>query len=1095
MIAEHDDLTPNEDEERNPVDVLADEFSERLRNGENPSITEYVRRHPDLEEDIRELFPTITMMEQFRKKQQTDTQLTQVSARLDAEKLKQLGDFRVIREVGRGGMGIVYAAEQQSLKRFVALKVLAPNVTGSENELRRFKREAEAAARLHHTNIVPIFGTGESNGLHFIVMQLVDGVPLNEAIESVLIDSDSTERPEKNEPPSHDSFTASMAASALMTGSTLQPTAASMAASLKADVPTTIEATLRKPLPRENGSGPRHSMLTPPSTASILGPVKRDQASSPLLDDHNAVEDTDDPSISPQPTAVRRNLGRRYWNSSAGIVAEIADALSYAHEQGVVHRDVKPSNILFDRAGAVWITDFGLARHEDQEAVTRTGDIIGTLRYMAPEQCNGVGDTRSDIYSLGLTLYELITLQPAFPEARHGVLIQQKHDGTFPRPRSIDASIPRDLETITLKACSTDPAHRYQTAAEFEADLRNFMDELPVQARHITSAERLWRWSRRNPVTAALSGLSFALLIAVAAVTAVGNFRTGLALADAQRERKSAESERNLAQTERNRALAAATKAQQEEEHAREESERAEANLQTAVRAFEEIIANIASRGIPQSMTFASAEDGGVDPEAGEPPATSSDAVVTQADAELLESLLRFFDEFASRNSADLQAQSADARRIIGDIHQRLGRLDDAAEAYREALKIVVSLSDASPENTDLILKQARILNDLGVTLSRRGSFREPYELHQKAQKLISESDELMATTEGQFALADTHNLMGSIGSRTGVTRLYAALSSDGSFRPPGRRRPSRPSSATGNTGPSTTTPPNTTGGQTTNAQTGNSQTGNAQTGNSQTGTTQTAQGTGRSHNGDSQVRRILDSYEQAVSILTELINQEPSSGRFRLALAQCFRNRMAFSRMIGHRRLERESLEESIQYLDDLTRDFPSVPVYQFELADTLCLNVTRPPGERDAEYEERVRRAVSICKTLTAAYPTFAEYRALMATSLSRLAAIHRTGGNIDAARSTLLEALEIQRELTAEYDSVSSYRILYIYTVMSLRDLEATSGTPEAAEEFRKIAVEFLTRQLAKRESRMFRSILLRLQPPEQPAPEQPAPQSDS
>ena len=153
MIADHEDGPETED--RNPVDILADEFSDRLRAGENPSITEYVRRHPDLETDIRELFPTITMMEQFRKKQQVDTQLSQASARLDAKRLRQLGDFRVIREVGRGGMGVVYAAEQQSLKRLVALKILAPGVTGSDNELRRFRREAEAAARLHHTNIVP----------------------------------------------------------------------------------------------------------------------------------------------------------------------------------------------------------------------------------------------------------------------------------------------------------------------------------------------------------------------------------------------------------------------------------------------------------------------------------------------------------------------------------------------------------------------------------------------------------------------------------------------------------------------------------------------------------------------------------------------------------------------------------------------------------------------------------------------------------------------------------------------------------------------------------------------------------------------------
>lgn len=1065
MIAEHDSQISDEGDDRNPVDVLADEFSERLRNGESPSITEYIRKHPELEDDIRELFPTISMMEQFRQKQQDDTQMTQASARLDAERLKQLGDFRVIREVGRGGMGVVYAAEQQSLKRLVALKVLAPNVTGSENELRRFRREAEAAARLHHTNIVPIFGTGESDGLHFIVMQLVDGVPLSEAIESVLIDVDSSGVENRDDPPPHDSFTADMAASALMTGSTLKPTAASIAASLKGGSVT--ETTVRQTRQHDR----RYPQpVTPGSTASILGPVRRDQPSSPLLDDRNSVEDTDD-SL-PARKVVRRNLSRRYWNSAAGIVAEIADALNYAHEQGVVHRDVKPSNILFDRAGAVWITDFGLARHEDQEAVTRTGDIIGTLRYMAPEQCNGVGDTRSDIYSLGLTLYELITLQPAFPESRHGVLIQQKHEGAFPRPRSIDPAIPRDLETITLKACSTDPAHRYQSAAEFAADLKRFVDELPVQARHITSAERLWRWSRRNPVTAALSGLSFALLIAVAAVAAIGNYQTGVALAEAQRERKSAESDRNLAQTERNRAVTAATKAREEEERARAESERAEANLQIAVRAFEEIIANIASRGIPQSMAFAPAEDTGEEDETGEPPAALSDAVVTQADADLLESLLRFFDEFASRNSADLQAQSADARRIIGDIHQRLGRLDDAADAYREALKIVESLSEASPENTDLILKRARILNDLGVTLSRRGAFREPYELHQKAQNLITRSEKLAATSEGRFALAETHNLMGSIGSRTGVTRLYAALSSDGGFRPPGRRRPSRPPSDN----PGRRETPS--GSSGTQADTGkNSEKTNPRSASRQAANAETRPGP---RNGRSQVHRILDSYERAVSILTELIDQEPSSGRFRLALAQCFRNRMMFSRMIGNRSLERESFEESIQYLDDLTRDFPSIPVYQFELADTLCLNVTQPPGERDAEYEERVRRAVAICRNLMAAYPTYAEYRALMATSLSRLAAIHRSGGEFDAARSALLEALEIQRELTAEYESVSSYRVLYVYTLMALRDLEATSGTADAAEKFRKITVEFLTEQLEKRENRLFRSMLLRLEP---------------
>ncbi|MFP6765707.1 MAG: serine/threonine-protein kinase, partial [Planctomycetaceae bacterium] len=911
MIADHEDGPETED--RNPVDILADEFSDRLRAGENPSITEYVRRHPDLETDIRELFPTITMMEQFRKKQQVDTQLSQASARLDAKRLRQLGDFRVIREVGRGGMGVVYAAEQQSLKRLVALKILAPGVTGSDNELRRFRREAEAAARLHHTNIVPVFGTGEHDGLHFIVMQLVDGVPLNETIESVRTGSSVTPPPTRtaaaptdNEhlPDSSTSsslhlksaFTATMAASVLMTGSTSKP--AAMA---------TTDAS-------HGVSGRNDTLAHKPGRPSSR--LSWDAQPESRVCDQTAPQQSD--KCEPEKHQVsHQNPGPRYWNSVAEITAEIADALSYAHDQGIVHRDIKPSNILFDRAGGVWITDFGLARHEEHEAVTRTGDLIGTLRYMAPEQCDGTGDTRSDIYSLGLTLFELITLQPAFPESRHGLLIQQKQDGAFPKPRSLNRRIPRDLETITLKACSTDPAHRYASAGDLSADLRRFLDDRPVRARQATSVEQLWRWSRRNPMSAALSGLSLSLLIALATVFAIGNYRTGLALSDAQRERTSAENERNLAQTEREGALAAANKARKEEERARAESDRAEANLQTAVRAFEQIIQNVASRGIPQSMTFTDPDD----PDEDRRMATSNDPVVTQADAELLASLLRFFDEFASRNSADLEVQSADARRYIGDIHQRLGRLEEAVTAYNQARQTIEPLSLAAPDNPKLTLQLAGILNDLGVTLSRRGEYREPFELHLKARRLISESEELMATTEGRFALAQTHNLLGSIGSRTGVTRLYAALASDDSLGPGFRRRNgnSNPTESRRGRGPVRELEPS--------AGTGNKPDRNP--------TSASQNQVQRTDSPRMMFQRILASYEQAIGLLTELIEQDPSSGRFRLALARCFRNRMAFSRMVGNRSLEHSSLEQSIQHLDSLVTDFPNIPLYQFELAD----------------------------------------------------------------------------------------------------------------------------------------------------------------
>ena len=182
---------------------------------------------------------------------------------------------------------------------------------------------------------------------------------------------------------------------------------------------------------------------------------------------------------------------------------------------------------------------------------------------------------------------------------------------------------------------------------------------------------------------------------------------------------------------------------------------------------------------------------------------------------------------------------------------------------------------------------------------------------------------------------------------------------------------------------------------------------------------------------------------------------------------------------MVGHRQLERKSLEEAILYLDALTTDFPNVPTYQFELADTLCLNVTRPEGERDAEYEFRVRRAVTICRNLIAAYPTYAEYRALMSTSLSRLAAIHRAGGDIDAARATWKEALELQRVLASEHESVSSYQTVYASTLLALAGLEDTDGTREAATEVLRLLAAHLSRQLEAGENGLYRRMLIGVQ----------------
>ena len=191
----------------------------------------------------------------------------------------------------------------------------------------------------------------------------------------------------------------------------------------------------------------------------------------------------------------------------ARIGVQVADALAYAHAQGILHRDIKPSNLLLDTRGTVWVTDFGLAKADDQQNLTHTGDILGTLRYMPPEAFGGKADGRGDVYALGLTLYELLAFRPAFDEKERGRLIKQVTGEAPPPLRKLNPEVPRDLETIVQKAIEREPAHRYATAAELADDLQRFVDDEPIRARRTSYAERLARWGRRNPAVAALSGV------------------------------------------------------------------------------------------------------------------------------------------------------------------------------------------------------------------------------------------------------------------------------------------------------------------------------------------------------------------------------------------------------------------------------------------------------------------------------------------------------------------------------------------------------------------------------------------------------------
>ncbi len=513
--------------ERDPVEALAEEFLERFRRGERPALSEYTDQYPALADQIRDLFPALVMMEDVRADaaQATGPQADD-AALAEGRPLERLGDFRILREVGRGGMGIVYEAEQESLGRHVALKVLPSHALLDPQKLRRFQREAKAAARLHHTNIVPVYGVGEADGLQYYVMQFIQGMGLDEVVAELRrLRQDKTGAAQKassgsRQPPSDRTGEVSVAALAqsLRTGQFQENVERGTMNEEQEEIQKTSSDEAQRPAPSGNSSfSVPHSSLSEES-------------------------------------------GRPYWQSVARIGIQVAQALAYATSQGILHRDIKPSNLLLDTHGTVWVTDFGLVKMTtDQGQLTHTGDIVGTVRYMAPERFEGQADVRSDLYSLGLTLYELLTLRPAFQAADRNQLVHQVMHEEPPRPRKLNPEVPRDLETVVLKAMARDPASRYQTAGELAEDLTRFVEDRPIRARPVSLARRAILWARRRPAAAALlvvSGVA-ALALVAAGVGAAYNLRLREAQERTERALQAQAEATKNEETQRQRAEAA----------------------------------------------------------------------------------------------------------------------------------------------------------------------------------------------------------------------------------------------------------------------------------------------------------------------------------------------------------------------------------------------------------------------------------------------------------------------------------------------------------------------------------------------------------
>jgi serine/threonine protein kinase len=468
---------------------LTDELLERYRRGERPALTDYVGRYPALADEIRELFSALVLMEGVRPGLPPEAEGPPLERAGDFP-FRQLGEYRIVREIGRGGMGVVYEAEQESLGRRVALKVLPPEALQDARYVQRFQREARAAARLHHTHIVPVFGVGEDRGTHFYVMQYIEGRPLDEVL-SELRRLRAGAAAGAAQPPGRSA--AEAAAGSDPERACGPPSSADVARSLlegrfQAARPPEAAAAVDPDAVtgRVDGSTPK----PPPAPVPPAADAGAGSKSGPLSDPH-----------------------RSYAKSVAHVGAQVAEALDYAAQQGVLHRDVKPSNLLLDVWGNVWLTDFGLAKATGTPDLTRTGDVLGTLRYMAPERFQGRADVRSDVYALGVTLYEALALRPAFGEAVQLRLMQQITTAEPPRLDRLNPHLPRDLVTVVHKAMARDPGDRYQTAAALAEDLHRFLEDRPIAARRLGVLEQAWRWARRNPTVAALLAALLALAL------------------------------------------------------------------------------------------------------------------------------------------------------------------------------------------------------------------------------------------------------------------------------------------------------------------------------------------------------------------------------------------------------------------------------------------------------------------------------------------------------------------------------------------------------------------------------------------------------
>ena len=809
------------------LDSIVADYTRRTREGRAPDIAEYKREHPTIAADIEDVLSSVAMIEGL-KAESKDPQGTANSKQIsDLSGRKQLGDYVLIREIGRGGMGVVFEAVHQSLGRRVALKVMLEHEFESEKQITRFRREAQAAAKLHHTNIVSVFGVGEADGYHFYVMEYIDGVSLKSAIHSL------TDKAEK-------------------------------------------------------------SQSTSDNNRLLL---------SSEVDTSDDIDETKEFFYPPTCTQAEIHGGQSRYKWVGKIGAQVADALGYSHQMGILHRDIKPANLMLDDNGQVWITDFGLVKISDEEQITKTGAVLGTPQYLAPESLKGQYDQQSETYCLGLSLYELATLKPAFASGSPAEVFHRVIHETPAGPVKIDPSIPKDLATIIETAINKDPKQRYENAFALRDDLRAFIDDRPISARRPSSLEQATRWARKNPVVASLATLSALLVCATAIVASSAWAVTNQAYGELKVESKKTQAALQSAEENEQLALMNELLAENNEKDALQNYERAEANVKLMVETFDELFVEFLqkdSQGAAGNFDF-----NGFNELAG------IEISVDAADAGYLKKMADFYERFARQNAdnENLLGNAAKGWRRVANINFLIGDDEAAVASYEKAVSCCKEILQQNPESDESLINLVATRSELSNAVRRNSKYGERFT---KPLSLIKENLDAIDKHAHQddpqirFAKAETLTALAS----AEVCRLAADNVIDFD-RPNDERRRSKFKQA-----PKIY---------------------------------------------DKQAKQNV---AEAVKIADELIKSDPDNIEYRLLLGRSHCSLGALELNFGETQVAVDSLNKAAALFQALSKQYPQNSVYSYQAAVTLMLMPTEDGAITEVQVREVQKTADELKK-----------------------------------------------------------------------------------------------------------------------------------